>query len=237
MNTPLHFVFDIETIPQPDADLELDDAEIKLGRLTDPAKIEAKRQEAKAKAVERAALSPLTGKIAAIGVLGPTKQDCIIYFGPEEDLIHTFFDYFYRDTSVPWVGFNITEFDLPFIIRRAWHYGILPPPMFYSGRYLPGQFIDLAKIWKLYAWERELISLNRLGKFLGVGEKDGSGAAFAQMLYVSEELARDYLKRDLELIWDAADKMGVIVPEQQKKPVKSTPEQSGSIADIWDEEQ
>jgi hypothetical protein len=231
----LAYCFDIETIPLPDGELELDEGELKLGRLVDPVKIEARKLEARSNALKRAALSPLTARIAALGILGPTREDCSIQFGPDESaLITSFFDYFYRDSSAPWIGFNITDFDLPFIIRRAWHHGLEIPAQFY-GRYLPGNFVDLAKVWKLYAWERELISLDRLGRFLGIGGKSGSGSSFGSLLYESQERAEAYLRRDLEIVWEAAVRMGVIQLAQPKtyQPVASVEEEDESEIRFW----
>jgi hypothetical protein len=218
----LAYVFDVETTALPDHELEFNEPKIRSD-IKDPAKIEARIQEAKNKQIERAALDPLTGKIVALGILGPTRDDVSLLFGPEPEMITRFFDYFYLDASVPWIGFNIEQFDLPFILRRAWHHGITPPGLFYNGRYMPGNFVDLFKLWRLYNWKDENISLNRLGKFLGLGGKENSGAAFAQLLYASEAKAREYLQHDLELTWDCAIRMGVIGQQDGiKTPLEAT---------------
>lgn len=228
------YVFDIETLADPEAEIDEDD--LKTGNLKDPAKIEARKTEARAKALERAALSPLTGKVAAIGILGPTRDDLHLMFGHEEELIRKFFDYFYIESgNVPWIGHNITDFDLPFLIRRAWRHSIEIPAMFY-GRYLPGNFVDLARVWRLYGWEPAPIGLSRLADFLGLGQKLAKGSAFASLLYESEERAREYLKRDLELTWDAAVRMGVIHGEQPKPKSADESVQTDSIEEesgLW----
>ena len=70
--------FDIETEPLPEAELReicppFDAEAVKLGNLTDPVKIRAKIEEAERSHWEDfvggAALSPLTGRVAAIGIL------------------------------------------------------------------------------------------------------------------------------------------------------------------------
>jgi hypothetical protein len=101
-------------------------------------------------------------------------------------------------------------------VRRAWCLGLPVPPMLYNGRYMPSCFIDLAAIWKGSAWEKEIPSLERLGRAFGLGGKAGHGAHFAATLYQSEETARAYLQRDLELTWDIAMRMGVIEVEMNE---------------------
>lgn len=209
-----YYVFDIETVPLPTAQLVdsdlLKEAKIPIN-WKDPEKIAAKKLEDQNRALEQAALSPLTGRVAAIGILGPAKTDCRVDFSEAEDkLIRSLFDYFEHDNRGVWIGFNIGQFDLPFLVRRAWALGITPPAWLVGGRYLPESFIDLAVVWRLCAYERELISLDRLARFLGVGQKNGSGAAFAQMLYADKATARAYLENDLRLTWEIAERFGLL---------------------------
>jgi hypothetical protein len=223
------YCFDIETVPLPDEELRAampEESEIKLGNLKDPAKIEAKREEHRNRFLEHAALSPLTGRIAAIGVLGPYRSDeetdCRLDFSAEEKLIHAFFNYFTLDPNQRslWIGFNITNFDLPFLLRRAWKLGITPPAGLLRGRYLSNWFIDLAEIWRGSEQRPEPISLDRLGRYLGVGGKEGTGAGFATLLYSDQGAAQRYLSGDLHLTWRIAERLGVTAPCFEPQPQK-----------------
>jgi hypothetical protein len=234
--TPNFYVFDIETVPLPDdqlAEMDLGEA-VKLGNLKDPEKIEAKRREHENRCYERAALSPLTGRVAAVGILGPNKRDLRVDFSEEEKLIRSLFDYFCHDNAGWWIGFNIAQFDLPFVVRRAWALGIQPPRWLVNGRYLSSNFIDLAQVWRLCAYEKELISLDRLARFLGLGNKDGSGAGFAQLLYADKAAARAYLEKDLFLTWSIAERFGLFAAnpdEGEPKVAQPQAEDEGATAE------
>jgi DNA polymerase elongation subunit (family B) len=213
-----YYVFDIETVPLPDEQIkafmpDFDPAEIKTGNLGPDkaaAKVEAERVKHQNRILERAALSPLTGKVAAIGILGPNAEAEELYlWSPEEELINWCFKRFCDDELGVWIGFNISQFDIPFLMRRAWALGITPPAGFTKGRYLSNWFIDLAEVWRGPSHEREHISLDKLGRFLGLGGKEKSGAAFAAMQYGDPDAAREYLRHDLGLTWAIAKRLGV----------------------------
>lgn len=213
-------IFDIETAPLPDEELEammpdFDPDEVKIGNRkpeTAGLFIEQKRIEHRQRFIDRAALSPLTGTVCAIGiVMLPYGHPSVVTAGTltESEIIKGFFDlYGSKPFDYAWIGFNIAEFDIPFLMRRAWKLGITPPK-FMRGRYLEDNVIDLMQVWRCGA-RNDDVSLDRLARFLGVGEKKISGAQFATLLATDPEAARVYLCNDLELTRDIAIKMGVI---------------------------
>lgn len=221
-------VFDIETVPvSPEACADLippfDPASVKLGQRKDPDKIKEYLAEAEAKHrqnfLNRAALNPLTARIAAIGI--STVQSDTVYIDNEPTLIRLFFEAFTNEGDI-WVGFNISNFDVPMLVKRAWALGIPLP----TKRHLLNQrnrlsdwFIDLAEVWRCGVYSAEPISLDRLGRFLGVGKKEVNGSAFAALMYQPEQ-ARAYLLNDLQLTWAIGERLGVLTkgPMQADEP-------------------
>jgi hypothetical protein len=207
-----HIIFDIETGPidQPYLDLMMPEFEAPKN-FTDPEKIakaiEAKKQDW----YEKAALSPLTGKVIAIGL------EFDVGFGIMSEPVHskeseilTEFWKLVRDNHTSqFIGFNIASFDLPFLIRRSMKYGIRPPDVFNNNRYLSHQFVDLLQVWQC-GDRSELVSLGKLAMFMGVGSKEGSGAEFAKLWKEDRPMAIEYLKQDIALTKAVAVKMGVI---------------------------
>jgi hypothetical protein len=219
--------FDIETVPLSPSEIaqaipDFDPGEVKVGNLgaeKAAEKIEAKRLEHQNRILERAALSPLTGRVAAIGIRGPARADGEIdertdFNDNEETLIRSFFLALVSDPDGVWIGFNCFNFDLPFLMRRAWKLGIIPPRGILKGRYPSNWFIDLAIIWQAGEYRPEPISLNRLGQFLGLGVKMDNGANFASLLYQNQETAKAYLQRDLYLTWKIAERLGVFLSQE-----------------------
>jgi len=242
--------FGVDYTKVKDADLidaEFDAASVKLGNLKDKAKIDAKitaeREkfdtakaaaiEAKANAatdqwrefVDRAALSPITGRVLAIGWISTNAEIQIWSINPadpdaEQQMLHAFWVSF-RDcckTDTPIIGFNSHGFDLPFLVRRSWFLGVdVPDDVIASGSYgrLHRLFIDLMKVWQC-GNHQDRISLNNLSAYFGIGQKTEGvdGGDFAR-LYLSGEpehrqLAIEYLRQDCRLTLAAAKRMGVV---------------------------
>lgn len=202
-------IFDIETGPLPLAEIEAVMPEFTApGNLKDPAKIESAIAEKKAEFIERAALSPLTGEILAIGYLDnkAPKIDYSDELGHEAELIERFFSLAMSKQTM--IGFNSHSFDIPFIVRRAWRYGLRVPRQLLQ-RYLPDEFIDLMKVWMLGNYDQK-ISLNSLAKYFMVGEKTGDAKDFAKYYREDRAKATEYLTQDLKMTFECAKRMGVI---------------------------
>lgn len=227
-----NFVFDIETGPLGSDALELimpafDESEVKIGNIKDPDKIAEKitkaRQDHVARFMRNAALSPLTGQVLAIGVADGSIGNLLID-SDEANLISLFFDQFeksFKPGEARWLGFNIANFDIPFLVRRAWMYGIEVPRHFLSRRYPAGCFTDLLTYWNLTRYPPEHVSLGALAQYFGIGKKETNGAQFAELLRYDPKTARAYLLNDLEITWCLAERLGLIAGNSA--PVNSAP--------------
>jgi len=206
---PQVIVFDIETGPRPLHEIESLMPEFEAPtNYKDPAKI-AEAIEAKRNAwLEKAALSPLTGKVLAIGML--IDGEYLALYGDESNVIHKFWAMLAKGTVL--VGFNSNRFDLPFLVRRSWSLGITPTRQSNGRSY--GQSIDLMEIWQ-QGDRQEFTSLDTVAKFLGCGAKTGSGAQFAELMKFDEGAALEYLENDVMLTARVAERLGFDVGHVQ----------------------
>lgn len=222
-------IFDIETGPlsseevlaftdeYPAFDLE----SVKFGNTRDPVKkaekIEADEAKHKAdeaayyaNAINRAALSPLTGKVLAIGMVvdGETR---ILCSGDEAEDIAAFWKTIAPHGAITHkvIGFNSNRFDIPFLARRSWKLGIDMPHTLFRGRYINERCIDLMDLWKCGDYQAT-IKLDHLARFLGCGAKTGSGADFARLYEEDRDAAIAYLENDIRMTYDCAVRMGVV---------------------------
>lgn len=115
--------FDIETKVNPGVEDQFDPESVALGNVKDPEKIAAKVEEAKARFIDKAALSPSLSRIVSIGFYGHGFKTPMIQTArkddDEEKLINEFFHVFtsMRDRAI--VSFRGLSFDLPFLYHRA----------------------------------------------------------------------------------------------------------------------
>lgn len=220
-------VFDVETGPLAESELlallpPFDPAEVKTGNLKDPAKIAEKIAEAEANHrrdfFDKAALDPLTGRVIAIGMLDlETDHFFIIGHDDEARTLREFWEAARGDMGRinPLIGFNICNFDLPFLIRRSWKHRVAVPFGIRRGRYWGDQVVDLRDAWQL--GDRQARgSLDSIAKHLGVGAKLAAPAAngeiktikggeFAGLWESNRDLAEAYLRNDVELTAKVAD--------------------------------
>lgn len=212
---PSIIVFDIETGALPLASIEHLMPEFEApSNYKDPDKIAAYKDERREAWIEKAALSPVTGRVLAIGVYIDDEHRSMISLDDEAEVIRWFWNLIGSSTML--VGFCSHRFDLPFLVRRSWALGVDVPAGF-VGRYFRNS-IDLIERWQMGARD-ETISLDRLAKFLGVGQKTGDGAYFHQLLKMDPVAAEDYLRNDIELTVRCAAKLGVIDVEDTWAPV------------------
>lgn len=224
-------VFDIETGPIEEPLLserlpKFDEAMVKLGNLKDPEKIAAKIAEAKAEhdaeTRGKAALSALTGRVLAIGYRSERAtliNHVAAIEGGEVGLLTQFWGRYDKSKPErrPFVGHNITGFDVPFLVRRSWLLGVVVPHGITdpSGRYLDRTFRDTMQVWQCGNWRDSFVSLDALGRALGLGGKtEGVGGADFARLYFGtpEERAKalEYLTRDVDLTYQVAQKLGIV---------------------------
>lgn len=172
-----------------------------------------------------AALSALTGQVLAIGYrtiekkiihgIGEPWTDGSIM--TERDVLEKFWHFYkqLRSASRQMVGFNIKDFDIPYIVQRSIILGVpIPPSLFAQGRYLDSLFVDLRTTW-LGGQYSGKGSLDAICKACGIGGKtDGvDGSMFAELWNGSPDdriIAKTYLLRDLDMTWCLADRCGVL---------------------------
>lgn len=209
-----YYVFDVETAGLPPEHIlgMAPDFEAP-SNWKDPAKIEAEIARKREQWLLDAALSPLTGQVIAVGIKACHGLAALKMGLPENELLGWFWEaqdkLVAADFAAKFVGFYSNRFDLPFLLRRSWKHGVAVPEFIVNGTYLSDRFIDLARRWELGNRE-DRISLDRLCKFLGVGEKTGNGKDFAELLKTDPAKAEEYLRTDLSLTELCARRMGMI---------------------------
>jgi len=237
---------------------EFDPGEVKLGNMKDPAKIEAKieaerqkfetakesvasnidtaRSEAWQTFRDRAALSPLTGRVIAIGCWIPNVHDICVNYAVEEagivsemELIERFLnsaDAVLSDGG-SLVGHNIIGFDLPFILRRGLKYGFRPPKTITNAlaQYRPTNLIDTMREWQFGNRYEGFVKLDQLAAFFGTRRKTGNGADFHKKFFGTpeeREEALEYCINDVLMTAEIAAKMGLVVkPATQPQTAES----------------
>lgn len=231
------FAFDIETASLPRETLEpllpeFDASEVKLGNTKDPDKVLAIVETARIKHREKffseAALNPLTGRVVAVGLaqFSPdgslSSPASIISTGgerpiSEKEVISGFWDAFeesIRGERTLFVGHNIEDFDLPFLVTRSRLLDIKVPSLVIKPRgsrfYFSERFIDTRSLFALGRDVRSMkTSLGHIAPLLGIGSKSGNGADFASLLETDPKAAFAYLLNDLGLTARLAAKLGV----------------------------
>ena len=175
--------------------------------------------------IVNAPLSPLTGRVCAIGY---AHGYCDVKFfvakeeKDEREILTAFWKSFIGScfcghmtranmTRARAIGFNSNEFDIPFLVRRSWILGVKVPDQVLiniKGRfYLSDVFVDVMQYWACGTMQK--ISLNNVAKALNVGEKNGNGANFYQTLLKDEAKALDYLANDVNMTRACARKLGL----------------------------
>ncbi len=206
--------FDIETKPIIEAVAEFNEfkpEDVKLGNLKDEEKIKAKIKEAEKKfwkdAADKAALNPLTAEICALGWKSATDVTLLIN-KPEKELISAFWQLLsdLRSGALPHsklIGFNISLFDIPFIVKRSWILNI-PVPDVRNGRWLDPIFCDLREVWHNFefGWQHSHGKLEDVARILKCGSpkrpKYVSGKDFHKIMIKEPKKAENYLEADLE---------------------------------------
>ena len=195
--------FDIETGPLPRAEVECFMPNFDApSNYKDAEKIAAYISEKESAWLKKAALSSTTGKVLAIGYC-TSDSDVSIIEGDETEILTAFWNTvtYHGAFLQKLVGFNSNEFDIPFLVRRSWKLGIkVPSSLFKMSRgrvYLNESCIDMLDYWSFGT--RDSIKLNDMAKFLGVGEKNGSGDDFAKTYESDRNAALSYLRNDVLL--------------------------------------
>jgi predicted PolB exonuclease-like 3'-5' exonuclease len=179
----------------------------------DADKIAASIAEQRMEWFKRAALSPLTGKIVAIGYKVPNGQQ-VLHVANEIELLEEFWNDYekHAEKQGQMIGHNILGFDIPFIIRRSWANKIRVPATVQNGRYLnERRFIDTMTAFQCGNRTEKFHSLDTVAKFMGfAGKTEAIGAQFAEILATDPKRALAYLAADLQAVENIAARMGLL---------------------------
>ena len=214
-------VFDIETGSLPREDIEriadpFREASVKTGNLgleKSIEKIQQGRESHIRKIADKAALNAEFGQVLAIGFMDDNGTSTILT-GDETNILKQFWDRAAVDChdEVNWIGFNVLEFDLPFLFRRSLLTGVsIPYSCRPDRRYWPSFFVDLMDFWKAGEW-KAMISLNRFCKACGLDGKNGDGAHFQTLFEEDPDAATAYLENDLKITRNLADHLMPLMP-------------------------
>lgn len=168
-----------------------------------------------------AALSALSGQVLAIGYKtaekktihgqGETGANGIVL--TEHAILTRFWQLYQqsRQASNNMIGFNIADFDIPFLVRRSIVLGIsVPKCLFAQGKYLDSLFVDLRKVWQAGQYNG-VGSLDAICRACGIGAKTEGvdGSMFCELWNGGSEkraIARQYLFNDLDMTWELASR-------------------------------
>ena len=213
-----HIVFDIETGPQQPQDLARMTPKGGFpakANLVDPEKIAADIRSKEEAFIKKAALSPTTGQVLAIGVRHHGKNN-IWHQGDsvgreaEAKVLEEFFNFFRANNTQTWVGWSSNQFDWPFLRKRAWVHGLQFPIGIFDGvvgaRWLNYQrgILDAQLAWD----EGNSTIRTRLDtacKCLGLTGKTEDGSHFYKIYKRDQDRALAYLANDLEItdqLWE-----------------------------------
>lgn len=209
METFKQIVIDIETMPNVEVLHLLPEPKLDA-RLKDPIKIAEYKESARVAQVEKMALSPLTGKIACIGIKSVDNTEVLI--GEEKAILADFFR-ITRDAQL--ITYNGKAFDVPFIYKRAIILGFKPLKLedmkLFTERYKINNHIDLMTEFCNYG---EYEKLDNLARFiLGETKAELDYKEIPTLLETPKgvEKLKAYCAQDCELTWKLAERFGYII--------------------------
>jgi hypothetical protein len=216
-----------------------DDSMVKYGNTKDPGKRAEKLAETKAayelqlaseqqaiadhraEWASKAALSPLTGQVLAIGI---RKGNTVAIIGDggetEPEILEACWNIYRKHSSMgdlQMIGYYSNLFDFPFLVWRSYFHGIRLPESIWdkSGRYPAYCFVDLFDRLPNRGLNGESKKLTDICSWLGLGAKPEGvdGGMFAALWSGNEESKQEaiaYLINDLDMTYKLAERMGVI---------------------------
>jgi len=199
---------DIETAPLPEETLRQTMPKFAApANWKDAEKIQAKIKEQEAAYIEKAALSPMTGRVQAIGIYCDEEDAYTAldeWVCSESELCDQFWKHVAPSGAItaPVYGWNHRGFDIPFMVKRSWRNGVkVPSTVFdtYKGRtYLNPKFLDLMRVWTLGTDER-FAKLDSALEFLTQTRKIDLGDKLPYEVFREDnELFHEYLRHDVE---------------------------------------
>lgn len=207
---------DIETLPGDESLKESIASKISPpGSYKKEEKIREWEQSQKPRKVEeeykKTALKGEFGRILCIGYIKETDSGISkdVITGSEPEILEKFWDVA-RDVNL-FVGFNILDFDLKFIIQRSIIHNIKPSQEFDFARYRSYPIYDVMHEWAM--WSRDVPDLDTLAKVLGL--ESPKTTMRGSEVYDYHQAGRDreiydYCLRDVEATRSIYNKMNFI---------------------------
>jgi uncharacterized protein YprB with RNaseH-like and TPR domain len=177
-------------------------------------------EQGKAKQLEKAALSPLLGRVFSVCIADAEKSFTVISTveHDEDYCIRVLFQVLtdaYRQNRIA-IGWNVKSFDLPFIVRRALVLGIpIPPQLRPTGAarfFWPDYIRDLREIWSAGEYGQVSGSLDDLALAMGMQTKPFAGADYAKTYRENPEQARLYSMLEMNAMESLALRAQIIDP-------------------------
>lgn len=209
-------VFDIETVE--DVHYTARDGFLQLlwddcaapSNWKDTEKIEAERKRQFADKRAKLALTPRTGRICAIacGWLDSEAVDC--FTGTEQEIVRAFLSVLADSGRCVLAGFNVREFDVPFVAVRASLLGLEVPSWWPFGRFDRG-----------IADARDLLEDGKLADWLhcfDLPPKTGDGSECADM---SEAELRSYVTNDVIVERQLLRRLAYAIPALRTTPTET----------------
>jgi len=180
---------------------------------------------------DKAALSPMTGRVCCIGFYASdTKKFAILGRDQsEEAILELFWSHFakFRHDKRIVSGHNFKGFDLPFLVKRSWILDVsVPDWVIHKGRFIADICFDTMEAWGLGSKAPTFIKIGKLAQIMDcdatkpfldhlppAGEEEVVGANFHTFWdgsLLQRQKASLYLKNDCKLVTDIATRMGVV---------------------------
>lgn len=175
--------------------------------------IEIERAAYVEKAMKKAALHAITGRVLTVGIY--TDQATVQEGATEKAVLEYFWDlYHHSHFDHKFVGHNIDGFDVKFMVKRSWMLGVKVPHDVIDFRgYLHSSFVDTMRLWG-FGDRNAYVSLRELADLflIAVPHERFDHADYHRYWFGDKkhhQLAVDELVDDLEITAAVARRMGV----------------------------
>lgn len=159
--------------------------------------LEKKEYESREEDSERKKLlNPIDSRIVAIGIKKQGEETQVFMGSDEAELLQKFWKEVakHKSPSVKLVGFNVKDFDIPFLVTRSFINNVEIVP------FLLKEIIDTREKLSAYKFGNVRGKLKEFAQFLNIRKVDMSGEDVAPIFW-SGDLKRieEYLRKDIEI--------------------------------------
>lgn len=231
LNKKDFLMFDIETEAGPLFEVEgfLKPVEpTATARKSGPEAVKAYIQAGKEKQLDKAALSPILGRIFSLCIADNSKGFTVISTVEHDEvyIIRVLFKLLtdaYNQNRLA-IGWNIKSFDLPFMIRRALILGVPIPPMLRptgaARFYFPDFIRDLREIWSAGEYGQVAGSLDHIAQAMGMEVKPFGGELYHEVYRSDKALAHRYSMIEMNTMETLALRAQIIESDPEDSAVK-----------------